>query len=107
MQHILRNTILAVLGATLLVSVSCGHHNKAPTAGASPHVNETASLTEALAELDVMQVPEGVKPEVFQQLKHALAKALRARGTNKITSAPPTGDINKVNDFAISDHGDG
>jgi hypothetical protein len=109
---------------------ACGRRdNKTPGQGAVAHSSQTTTIQDALAELDALEKPEGVDAKLWDGLKGALKKALECRaGTcappsgdlgktdhggprvaalQRIVSTPPTGDINKVNDFAISDHGDG
>ncbi len=103
-----------------LILFSCGGHNKARVGGAGDSGTNNSgaavpavisahaqTLGDALAQLDALPVPAGVKPEVFMQLKDALREALRAKATSKVTSTPPTGDANRVNDLAIADNGDG
>lgn len=121
---------------------SCGGHATRNSgagvggAGVSPvNTAHPQTLSDALAQLDALPVPAGVKPEVFMQLKAALREALECRALGegngsgelqfatrsegsrpggreslslqRIVSTPPTGDANRVNDLAIADNGDG
>ena len=115
---------------------SCGGHNAARDgsagvggAGVSPVISDhPQTLGDALAQLDALPVPDGVKPEVFLQLKAALREALECRAgactapmdiagdsdnggvqapaLHRIVSTPPTGDANAIPDLAYTDNGD-
>ncbi len=106
---------LAVLGAAILVSallmVACGggrHNQQAalPLAGSeaattTPATPQTpATLAEALAQLDALAMPEGVAPEVWDELKGKLRIGLNDRfdgkGAAKIAAKAPTGAENRV-----------
>jgi hypothetical protein len=97
--------IVAVLSCFALLVGACGggKHNLQARSVAPSYT----SITDAIAELDKMAVPDGVDPVVFGQLKDALRVALLARGTDKIASTPPTGAVNTVPDAALTDAGGG
>jgi len=88
----------------------------------------TTALSEALAELSALPIPEGVDAGVFAQLKSALAEELSETRPStrdfspagearlkpsvlqegrKFVSTPPTGPSNRVDDLEITDLGDG
>jgi hypothetical protein len=125
-----------LLSAAILVLFSCGGHRSANAPAKlqpqPPQAQQhTQSLTAALSELDALDKPDGVDAKLWDELKGALRTALEekyssgtprslarlvdnadepgllARRTRKITSTPPTGDANRVNDLAIADNGDG
>jgi uncharacterized delta-60 repeat protein len=99
----MRASYISAVFIVMLLLYSCAGNRTISSAGHSL----PQTLSDALAQLDALPVPKGVKPEVFQQLKDALAAALRAKGTGKIICTPPTGTANQVNDLAIVDDGDG
>ncbi len=102
--------------------------------GTPPTLTQPAtavSLDDALTELDALPTPEGVDEALFAELKEALQDALsdscragtitggtgvppviqvvrrRDACATKLTSTPPTGEANRVNDLGITDNGDG
>lgn len=100
---------LAFFALALLLS-TCGGSNKRamnPLSIGSDGSPAPRSLNGTLAELAALEIPEGVDPVLYQQLKDALAKLLTAKSVNKIVSIPPVGEANKVTDLAITDNGDG
>lgn len=113
-RGILRSAVVALtIFAFALVFSTCGHKPKSASApvlggamGAQP-ARVDVSIESALQELNALELPRDVDPEVFQQLKDELARLLEAKGASKITSTPPTGDANRVDDLAIIDDGDG
>jgi PKD repeat protein len=111
MRRIILTIVTALIGALLLGMAACGRRdNKTPVQGAVLHSSQTTTIQAALAQLDALEKPEGVDAKLWGELKGALKSALTTnnqRPTTRIASTPPAGDINKVNDFAISDHGDG
>lgn len=110
---ILRSVLfaLAVFAFALFVG-ACGGHKRTLTSfegvisTQAENQSHEIALDDALAELDALAVPDGVKSQVFQQLKDALENALSERGTGKVTCTPPKGEANRVNDLAIVDNGD-
>jgi uncharacterized delta-60 repeat protein len=94
----------ALIAALLLIACGQSSNRRLPSAAFHPAI---ISLSDALAELDAMQAPEGADPAVFAQLKDSLRTALFARGVDKLISRPPTGAANAVPDFAITDAGGG
>jgi PKD repeat protein len=111
MRRIILTIATALIGLLLLGMAACGRRgNKTPGQGAVLHSSQTTTIQDALAQLDALEKPEGVDAKLWNELKGALKSALTTKNhqpTTRTTSTPPTGDINKVNDFAISDHGDG
>ena len=100
---------LAIGLAAIMLLVGCGgrSHQVAP----SIQTASADSLDDALDELDALDTPEGVDAALFAQLKGALAEALIThspgrRGAEtppyKITSTPPTGATNRIEDLACS-----
>ncbi len=112
---------LAIIGILLLL-VSCGGGSRdqlsvvglqsSDGGGGLQAANEPASqsLGEALAELDVLQTPEGVDAQIFQQLKDELAALLTAKSqqsaTGRFVSQAPCGDCNKPADLTLVDVGE-
>jgi len=105
----------------LALLVSCGGGGNQPSAvslqlsdGSSVQIADESvpqSVDEALAELDVLQTPEGVDAALFQELKDALASQLESRssisaGTAKAASQAPCGDRNKPFDLMLVDMGE-
>ena len=131
----LRVILLLSLLALVVLQLSCGgSHRRLGTLGQLPlqitqQQPRPHTLGEALALLDDMQAPQGVKLEVFAQLKDALKSALACRAATsgpplsvlqespdggaqvpalqRIVSTPPTGAKNAVPDLAFVDNGDG
>jgi len=68
-------------------------------------IQTETTLTQALADLDALPMPEGVDPSLFQELKDELARQLSDRASGRIVSTPPTGDANVVDDLALIDYG--
>jgi hypothetical protein len=102
------NRKLAYIALACILFAACGHHARQVTSISTTH--EPYMISDALAELDALEKPEGVDAKLWDELKGALKSALTTNNhkpTTRFASTPPTGDINKVNDFAISDHGDG
>jgi hypothetical protein len=102
---------MALLTALIaaLILIACGQESRRVPSSVitSPQSPASISINEALAELDAMQTPKGVDPAVFAQLKTALRAALIARGEGKLVSTPPTGVVNAVPDFNVTDTGGG
>ena len=135
-------TLTVVLAALLL---SCGGGRQPPgqssVVSGQSSVNRVApsfqtatpsetTLAEALAEIEVLEAPEGVDEAVFSQLKEALAEALLAQwstgetpviqgngetagtrsppysGGIKLISSPPDGSSNIVNDLTVRPDGE-
>lgn len=94
----------ALIAALLLIACGQTSQRRMPSSALHP---ASINLADALAELDALQTPEGVKPTVFAQLKDSLRAALIARGVDKVVSTPPTGPDNVVLDLAITDAGGG
>lgn len=100
---------LAIILALLMVACGGGRHNQQaalPLAGnaaaiTTPETPQTpATLAEALAQLDALAMPEGVAPEVWDELKGKLRAGLSDRfggkGTAKIAAKAPTGAENTI-----------
>jgi hypothetical protein len=106
---IVRGMLTALVLAAFVAAISACSHKRtfASLQGATSTQPREISLTDALTELNALPVPDGVKPEVFKQLKDALNKALRAKGTSKISCTPPTNPVSAIPDLALADHGDG
>ena len=88
--------ILGVGLILVLMLVSCGHSRKLGTplpGDSSATPPSTASsvqprwLTDALAELDALQRPADVNPQIFADLKVRLALLLRDKASGKMASA--------------------
>ncbi len=131
----LRAILLFSLIALVVSQLSCGGSHRRLGALGQPPLQITQqqprpqTLGEALALLDEMKPPQGVKPEVFAQLKDALREALERRAATsgppwsvsqefpdggaqvpalqRIVSTPPSGAANAVPDLAFVDNGDG
>jgi hypothetical protein len=74
------------------------------TSGSLKHTQQ--SLTPDIqSQLDALQTPQGVDPQVFAQLKDAFAKAMQKRGKN--ASTPPTGAANAPANVHFVDEGSG
>jgi len=102
----LRASIRWVLGAAAMLilasSTGCGSHPVAPPIQAA-----NVSLYKALAELEALETPLGVEPELFQQFRDELSRQLRAKGVSKVACTPPTGEDNRVDDLDLIDNMDG
>ncbi len=99
----------AIILALLMVACGGGRHNQqaalpleqAPMGIATPATPQTpGTLAEALAQLDALAMPEGVSPQVWNDLKAKLREGLNDRfggkGAAKIAAKAPTGEENKV-----------
>jgi PKD repeat protein len=112
---IARGILAALIMVALAAAIStCGGRDRTSrifqsAAGTQANIAHSRAITldDALTELDALPAPNGVKHEVFQQIKDALAKALRAKGLTKVISTPPTGAANEVNDLSIIDNDNG
>lgn len=80
---------VTALFATALISCS-GAKTAGPASGFS------ADRSAFSSELDALEVPEGVDPALFEELKDTLEEALLARGIDRMVSTPPTGESNRV-----------
>ena len=87
----LRVFVAYAIAAFALLLVSC---SGAKTTG--PAFNVSADQSTFSSELDALEVPEGVDPALFGELKDALEEALLARGIDRMVSTPPTGESNRV-----------
>ena len=76
--------LILVLALTVLLLVACGRGKSPATLTA-----QVSPVAEQLAELEELTAPPGVDAGVFQELKDALANALRARGAVKLVATPP------------------
>ena len=94
----------ALIAALFLIACGQTSQRRMPSSVLQP---ASINLADALAQLDALQAPEGVKPAVFAQLKDSLRAALIARGADKIVSVPPSGTGNVVQDLSILDAGGG
>jgi hypothetical protein len=84
----------ALISAFLLgMASSCSGHHKTPAQGAVQHSTQTTTIQDALSELDALEKPEGVDAELWGELKGALREALLCRAG---TCAPPSGDSGKA-----------
>jgi outer membrane protein assembly factor BamB len=112
---------ICIAAMTALLLCACGGR-KAPVGQlpeVGPHgsnqVQQTMSLDEAQAELQALAVPVWVDKALFTQLKEALREALASSAgsvgetlpAHRITSKPPSGEGNRIDDLAIVDNGDG
>lgn len=106
-----KRAIALAIAIALGLLTACGHGNAgrntlAPDEGARPF----ATSQEALAQLDALAKPNGVDAALWDELKSALKTALATNNqqlTTRTASIPPTGEINRINDLAIADDGDG
>jgi hypothetical protein len=87
----LRAFIMFVTAAFAVSLISC---SGAKTTG--PASSFSADRSAFSSELDALEVPEGVDPALFKELKDALEEALLARGIDRMVSTPPTGESNRV-----------
>ncbi|MCD6282467.1 SBBP repeat-containing protein [bacterium] len=104
---------LAICAFALMTS-ACGGHERKPSSLPSLQTElpiaqspVEVSLNETLADLEKLKTPEGVAPDLFQQLKDELAKQLHINSASKIICRPPTGEANRVDDLALTDNSDG
>lgn len=87
----LRAFIMFVTAAFAVSLISCsGAKTTGPASGFS------ADRSAFSSELDALEVPDGVDPALFEELKDALEEALVAWGIDRMVSTPPTGDNNRV-----------
>ncbi len=105
-KGILQGAVLVVAFALVVTACGGGNHRVAPP------VRAADSLTDALAELDAMEPPEGVNAALFVELKDALRDALLTTSdgrltTAKLVSTPPTGEVNRVTDLVLTEAGGG
>lgn len=125
--------MLIALAAAALLAYACGKSHVAGRTALQPG-NSPQSFGDAQAQLDALACPDGVDAALWAQLKTAMSEALECRArTNdsgaavgsaavsaviqkdggrdtrpiKLTSSPPSGEANRVNDLAIADNGDG
>ncbi len=107
----MRPISLLLLIAMAFLLFSCGGKHKSALTPSpvvpAPTVPVDTDVNSVLSELEAMPTPEGVDAEVFQKLKQELATQLESRGSMKITSAPPSGESNRVDDLFAYDNGDG
>jgi hypothetical protein len=106
MKFIAQTITIALIGALLLGTVACGRHSgKTPATGAVLHSPQAITVSDTLAELDALGKPEGVDAELWGELKGALKSALSTNyelPTTKITSSPPSGPANRVQDLTAT-----
>ena len=103
-----RKTILLATAGLLLTGLGSCHKNSHIS---NTNLNQKASyhqiqqkqepLDKILADLNSLPAPKQVKTKTFEQLKDALTDKLISQYTNKITSKPPQGQANKVDDLEI------
>jgi hypothetical protein len=108
---------LAVI-CVLLLLVSCGGNQPSAvsvqlsdqSSAQTAQDNETQSLSQALAELDALETPEGVDAALFRELKDELAALLADRAkhdaSGRIVSQAPIGDGNRPTDLTLVDMGE-
>jgi PKD repeat protein len=109
----LRRTMLilsAIAATTTFFFCSCSHGRDM---GSSPYSDIAAvagqssiQLENALTSINELTAPDGVDDDLFDRLKSELSGQLSARGAAKAVSAPPEGDLNRVNDLQITSNGD-
>ena len=87
----LRAFIMFVTAAFAVSLISC---SGAKTAG--PALGFSADRSAFSSELDALEVPEGVDPALFEELKDALEEALLAQNIDRTVSTPPTRDSDRV-----------
>ena len=99
---ILRVVFMFVTAAFAASLISC---SGAKTTGTS--VSLITDRSAFSSELDALEVPDGVDPALFEELKDALEEALLAQGIGRMVSTPPTGDSNRVDplNYHIEDVG--
>ncbi|MCH7472516.1 hypothetical protein IIA79_06145 [bacterium] len=109
-----RRLLLALLTAGLTACGSRGGVQELdipPTqpdpGGGQSATDEARSLDAVLAQIEDYAAPPGVDAQLFVQLKAELVSQLRARGSSKVASTPPTGDANRVTSLFADDNGDG
>ena len=76
-------------------------HPELSATGSTTAPLATKAVCDIVAEINAAQAPSGVSPAVFAELKAELTRTVLARGVSKITSAPPTGDLNAVTDLTV------
>jgi len=94
------------MAAAALLLLSCGGKHKSAVTP-SPVTAVATDMNSVLAELEAMPTPDGVKADVFAQLKQELAAQLESLGNGKVTSTPPSGDSNQVEDLSAFDNNNG
>lgn len=95
--------ISAAVGICFLLCVGCSNVGKTPPIqGAVPSGEQ--SLTEVLGQLDSLQAPPSADQALFKELKAELSRQLESSGRQKFTSRLAIG---LINDFIISQNGDG
>ena len=72
-----------------------------------PQPAKVVALSDVLAEVDALSVPDGVEPSLFEDIKGELIRQLQSRFIEKVVSAPPSGEGNEVSDLVVTDNGDG
>lgn len=107
-KYLLIAVTLFIFGSGFLFS-ACGGGEKGsapPQNLAQPSLRvgaESVSLSSIIAELQALQKPSNVDEKLFEELKFTLVKALESRYGKKITSRPPTGPANAINDLEAID----
>jgi len=77
----------------LLAAISCGKNSRL----VSPSNRESA-----IREVERLEAPEGVNPEILNLLKSELVRQLEARSDGRIASALPAGDSATVTDLIFN-----
>ena len=96
MTKLIRGPLIWLTAAAVaLCAAGCGGRGSFSLGGGGlhsagiPSVSEPREVADVLAELVKLKPPQGTADDVFEQLKAALADALRSRATSRITSAAP------------------
>ena len=96
-----KRAIVLAIAIALGLLAACGHGSARQTTYAPDASAQLQSATqEALAQLDALAKPDGVDAALWDELVGAFRTALQAR-TDKITSTPPTGEANRINELAV------
>ncbi len=97
----------AALLLLCLALVACGGHGAAQLQSPlKPGVEQAdSSLSQTLAELDALPVPQGADSAQFTKLKAQLRQILQQRGSAKLAAAPPISNRSKPGFFSIAGSG--
>ncbi len=103
---VLRAALIPTLLFVVCLCAACGAGTRSSNSGQASEVMRSG-VAAALSELAAMEAPQGADVKVFENLRSELARQLTAKGTAKITCAPPSTAASRVTDLELLDQGGG